>query len=342
MDAAGSFASFAATLACALSAWLAPSAGIAQTAWPPDAPRVAGASGPPRTPGLARTPAAVTDAPGAATAGALAASPPAATRYRLDPRHSGVTFRVDNFWHAHLTMRFARMRAELSDVGDDRLASRVDVTVDAASLGANVPFVAALVKGSAMLDVARYPEIRFVGTRFERTGATTGVLTGELTIRAMTRPITLTVRFDAGRQLEPDTGARAEREGDESDESGESNPAERRAGQGRRAAELRDGRPRDAGRASPIRATRCGARRTRAALTAAPSRPNESRAPRRMRRARSLSSPTVTSAGPRSVCHAGCPPSATTCGCASAPSLSGRARTREPARRFFFIRGESS
>ncbi len=307
MDAAGSFASFAATLACALSAWLAPSAGIAQTAWPPDAPRVAGASGPPRTPGLARTPAAVTDAPGAATAGALAASPPAATRYRLDPRHSGVTFRVDNFWHAHLTMRFARMRAELSDVGDDRLASRVDVTVDAASLGANVPFVAALVKGSAMLDVARYPEIRFVGTRFERTGATTGVLTGELTIRAMTRPITLAVRFDAGRQLEPDTGARAMR-----------------------------------GRASPIRATRCGARRTRAALTAAPSRPNESRAPRPMRRARSLSSPTVTSAGPRSVCHAGCPPSATTCGCASAPSLSGRARTREPARRFFFIRGESS
>lgn len=247
MDAAGSFASFAATLACALSAWLAPSAGIAQTAWPPDAPRVAGASGPPRTPGLARTPAAVTDAPGAATAGALAASPPAATRYRLDPRYSGVTFRVDNFWHAHLTMRFARMRAELSDVGDDRLASRVDVTVDAASLGANVPFVAALVKGSAMLDVARYPEIRFVGTRFERTGATTGVLTGELTIRAMTRPITLAVRFDAGRQLEPDTGARAEREGDESDESGESNPAERRAGQSRRAAELRDGRPRDAG-----------------------------------------------------------------------------------------------
>ncbi|MDV2205762.1 YceI family protein [Burkholderia pseudomallei] len=267
MDAAGSFASFAATLACALSAWLAPSAGIAQTAWPPDAPRVAVASGPPRTPGLARTPAAVTDAPGAATAGALAASPPAATRYRLDPRHSGVTFRVDNFWHAHLTMRFARMRAELSDVGDDRLASRVDVTVDAASLGANVPFVAALVKGSAMLDVARYPEIRFVGTRFERTGATTGVLTGELTIRAMTRPITLAVRFDAGRQLEPDTGARAEREGDESDESGESNPAERRAGQG--VADSRDAMRRETDSGSAHRGAEPPERIARAAPDAA-------------------------------------------------------------------------
>ncbi|MET5116117.1 YceI family protein, partial [Burkholderia pseudomallei] len=79
------------------------------------------------------------------------------------------------------------------------------------SRAAPVPFVDALVKGSALLDVARDPEIRVVGTRFERTGATTGVLTGELTIRAMSRPITLTVRFDAGRQLEPDTGARAER-----------------------------------------------------------------------------------------------------------------------------------
>ncbi|MDV2189827.1 YceI family protein, partial [Burkholderia pseudomallei] len=53
MDAAGSFASFAATLACALSAWLAPSAGIAHPGCPPDPPRVAGAWGPPRTPGLA-------------------------------------------------------------------------------------------------------------------------------------------------------------------------------------------------------------------------------------------------------------------------------------------------
>ncbi|AIO68867.1 YceI family protein [Burkholderia oklahomensis] len=172
MDAAGSCGKAVATLACVVCAWLAPGVGVG----------AGGAAG----------------AADAEPAVALDASLQAAPRYRLDPRRSGVTFRVDNFWHAHLTMRFTRMRAELASADDDLVASRVDVTIDAASLGANVPFVAALVKGSAMLDVARYPEIRFVGTRFVRTGAATGLLTGDLTIRATTRPITLAVAFDAG------------------------------------------------------------------------------------------------------------------------------------------------
>ncbi|KVD81997.1 hypothetical protein WS62_23900 [Burkholderia sp. ABCPW 14] len=170
MGAAGTCGKAVATLACVVCAWLAPGVGAG------------GAVG----------------AMDAQPAIALDASLQAAPRYRLDPRRSGVTFRVDNFWHAHLTMRFTRMRAELAGVDDDLVASRVDVTIDAASLGANVPLVAALVKGSSMLDVARYPEIRFVGTRFVRTGAATGLLTGDLTIRATTRPITLAVTFDAG------------------------------------------------------------------------------------------------------------------------------------------------
>ncbi|AHI75547.1 YceI family protein [Burkholderia thailandensis] len=203
MRAAGSFAKAVAALACALGAWLTPGVGAMSVAPVPDARGAPGA--PPGTPRLFVAAASAEVVRDAEPAGTLDASPHAAPRYRLDPRHSGVTFRVDNFWHAHLTMRFTRMRAELAGIDDDGLASRVDVTVDAASLGANVPFVAALLKGSAMLDVARYPEIRFVGTRFERTGATEGRLTGDLTIRSTTRPITLAVRFAAG---QPGTGAR--------------------------------------------------------------------------------------------------------------------------------------
>lgn len=184
MGAAGSCAKVVAMLVCtALTASAASAASAAGT--------------PANAVATATVASASADSAAAEPAGALDASRRAVPRYRLEPQRSGLTFRVDNFWHAHLTMRFTRMRAELIGGDDDLVASRVDVTVDAASLGANVPFVAALVKGSAMLDVARYPEIRFVGTRFERTGATTGLLSGELTIRATTRPITLAVRFAA-------------------------------------------------------------------------------------------------------------------------------------------------
>jgi polyisoprenoid-binding protein YceI len=53
-----------------------------------------------------------------------------------------------------------------------------------------------MVKSANMLDVERYPEIRFVSTRFERTGESRGTLTGDLTIHGVTQPFTLDVTFN--------------------------------------------------------------------------------------------------------------------------------------------------
>ena len=116
-------------------------------------------------------------------------------QYRLDPHRSGVTFEVADYWHSNLTMRFSRMRAQL-DGFRGPVWGRVKVAIDATSLEANVPFVAGIVEGNDMLDVAHYPAIRFVSTRFIRTGTVTGLMTGDLTIRATTYPVALAVTFD--------------------------------------------------------------------------------------------------------------------------------------------------
>lgn len=139
---------------------------------------------------------------GAATVSPVNAAPP--EQYRLDPGRSGVTFDIEYFWHARLTMRFSRMRARLEGIEDGLAAARVSVTIDAASLEANVPFVAGIVEGGDMLDAARYPVIRFVSTRFVRTGASSGLLTGTLTIRTTTRPVMLSVTFDGTPHDAPD------------------------------------------------------------------------------------------------------------------------------------------
>ena len=130
-----------------------------------------------------------------------AASVPLA-RYRLDPLRSGVTFNVANFRHSSLTMRFSRVRAQL-DGFHGSVAGRVMVTIDATSLEANVPFVAGIVEGNDMLDVAHYPDIRFVSRRFVRTGTITGLITGDLTIRATTHPVALAVTFDESSRHRP-------------------------------------------------------------------------------------------------------------------------------------------
>jgi polyisoprenoid-binding protein YceI len=117
-------------------------------------------------------------------------------QYELDPHHWSITFDVDHFRYSRFTMRFDRATAKLDweEGGLDR--SSVAATIDAASADTNVPLLDKLVKGADMFDVARYPQIRFVSTRFERTGDARGTLTGDLTIRGTTQPVTLDVTFN--------------------------------------------------------------------------------------------------------------------------------------------------
>ena len=133
---------------------------------------------------------------GVAVASGNASDRVALERYRLDPVRSGVAFDVKYLWHSRLAMRFGRMRAQLAGAENGLAAARVSVTIDAASLEANMPFVAGIVEGDEMLDAAHYPSIRFVSTRFVRTGASSGLLEGQLTIRTTTRPVTLVVTLD--------------------------------------------------------------------------------------------------------------------------------------------------
>ncbi|WOD17168.1 YceI family protein [Paraburkholderia kirstenboschensis] len=117
-------------------------------------------------------------------------------RYDLDHDHCSITFDVEHFKYSRFTMRFDRKKGQLdwSEGGLER--SSVSVTIDAASIDTNVPLLDKMVKSPSLLDVERYPEIRFVSTRFERTGESRGTLTGELTIHGVTQPVTLDVTFN--------------------------------------------------------------------------------------------------------------------------------------------------
>ncbi|MEM5293941.1 YceI family protein [Burkholderia sp. JPY481] len=117
-------------------------------------------------------------------------------RYDVDQDHTSITFDIDHFKYTRFTMRFNRKQGELdwNDGGLDR--SSASVAIDAASIDTNVPLLDKMVKSDSMLDVARYPQIRFASTRFERTGEARGTLSGDLTIRGVTQPVTLDVTFN--------------------------------------------------------------------------------------------------------------------------------------------------
>ncbi|BBP99401.1 polyisoprenoid-binding protein [Burkholderia sp. SFA1] len=117
-------------------------------------------------------------------------------RYQLDPHHWNVSFDVDHFHYSRFVIRFDKVTAQLDWNADGMSGSSVRADIDTSSVNTNVPLLDRMLKGPDMFDVARYPAIVFTSTSFQRTGDDKGVLTGDLTIRGTTKPVTLNVTFN--------------------------------------------------------------------------------------------------------------------------------------------------
>ncbi|MDJ1008570.1 MAG: YceI family protein [Paracoccaceae bacterium] len=116
----------------------------------------------------------------------LAAAP---VDYRLDTDGSRVQYRVA-FGTDEI---FGVMPVEDAAVAlDFAMASNssVSVTMNAAGATANFPFAAQALKGPSVLDTGTHPDITFSTTAFRASGNDAEV-DGLITIRGVTRPITL-------------------------------------------------------------------------------------------------------------------------------------------------------
>jgi polyisoprenoid-binding protein YceI len=119
-----------------------------------------------------------------------------ARRYVVDPANSAVDARVAFLAFATKTAHFpdmaGSMRLSLSDIG----ALNMAVDVDARTLTTGDSETRRL-RGRQFFDVARYPVVRFVGTRMELTGERTADVAGMVTAKGITRPISLKIVFSS-------------------------------------------------------------------------------------------------------------------------------------------------
>lgn len=113
--------------------------------------------------------------------------------YQMDADHWSIVFDAGHLKYSRFVMRFDRAKATLSVDPNAPEKSSVKVTIDATSLDTHVPVLDKIVSGSSMLDVATSPTITFESTGFELTGPGKGKLTGNLTIRGRSAPVTLDV-----------------------------------------------------------------------------------------------------------------------------------------------------
>ena len=127
--------------------------------------------------------------------------------WTIDPSHSTIEFVAKHMMITTVKGRFAEFEGTIVADETNLAGSTVDVTMKAASLDTRSEQRDAHLRSPDFLDVETYPEVTFRSTRIEGT-KDEFQLTGDLTIRGVTRPITLDVSFE-GEGKDPWGGTRA-------------------------------------------------------------------------------------------------------------------------------------
>lgn len=114
------------------------------------------------------------------------------TTYQIDPRHSSADFGVTHLMISTVRGEFHGVTGTVV-VDDGNLAnSSVNVTIDATTVDTREPDRDKHLKSDAFFDVAKYPTITFKSTKVEKNADGSLRVTGDLTIRGVTRTATLT------------------------------------------------------------------------------------------------------------------------------------------------------
>jgi polyisoprenoid-binding protein YceI len=122
--------------------------------------------------------------------------------WQIDPAHSGIHFTIRHMVFSKVRGRFAKYTGAIRIPDDDLLRSVVEVSIDASSIDTGTPQRDEHLRSPDFLDAEKFPELRFRSTRVERAADGRYRVVGELTIRDVTREVSLDVEY-GGRAKDP-------------------------------------------------------------------------------------------------------------------------------------------
>lgn len=131
---------------------------------------------------------------------------PAAGTWEIDPAHSNVSFVVRHLMVSKVRGNFGTFSGTI-EVAEAPEESKVEGTVDTASINTGEVNRDAHIRSADFLDVENYPTITFKASGPVKKGDDKFTLTGDLTIRGVTKPFTLDGEYQ-GVIVHPQMGTR--------------------------------------------------------------------------------------------------------------------------------------
>lgn len=152
----------------------------------------------------ADAPAAAATTPAADAAAAAPAAPAAAAvqiasgTYKLDPSHTDVLVQWNHLGFSNPTAHFGGAEGTLVFDAADVTKSTVEVKLPLTGLNSFTAKFDEHLKGADFFDAAKFPAATFKSTKVEANGTNKLTVTGDLTIKDVTKPVTLDVTVNGG------------------------------------------------------------------------------------------------------------------------------------------------
>jgi len=113
--------------------------------------------------------------------------------YALDESHTAVIARVSHLGYSHSVFRFDRAKGTLTWDPAAIEKSKIEASVETASITTNVKGFAEELVGDKFLNSKAFPQATFVSTAFKPTDKMRGKVEGQFTLMGKTKPVTFDV-----------------------------------------------------------------------------------------------------------------------------------------------------
>ncbi len=115
--------------------------------------------------------------------------------YQVEPSHTQIVFAYDHMGFTNNMGVIAQPSGTLTLDKANPSASKVSIDVPVANLRTGIPALDEHLMKPEFFDSAKFPTAKFVSTSVKPDGATGAQISGNLTIKGITKPVTLDAEF---------------------------------------------------------------------------------------------------------------------------------------------------
>ncbi|AKQ40813.1 hypothetical protein CP97_00240 [Aurantiacibacter atlanticus] len=116
--------------------------------------------------------------------------------YVLDPAHGKITWSIDHMGFSTYVGQFTDVAATLDLDVRNPAASTLSATIDTDSVGTLNDQLDSHLRTADFLDTANFPQAQFAATSIRLIDRDSAAITGNLTLRGVTRPVTIEADFN--------------------------------------------------------------------------------------------------------------------------------------------------